>query len=81
MEHIELHIVDTSADLESCYKVGLLEEEVIYDFICANCDNAVSHYEEMFYSFVFVLSEDAEWFICEECATPTIYPLTFDESN
>lgn len=81
MEHIELHIVNTSADLESCYKIGLLEEEVIYDFICANCDNVVSHYEEMFYSFAIVLTEDSEWFVCDECVTPTIYPLTFDESN
>jgi hypothetical protein len=82
MEHFELHILNTPADLASATSAGLISLEIDYDFFCANCEEIVGVYEGMFYPFGIVVAEDdEEWFICEECFIPTAYPQTFDEHN
>ena len=82
MEHLEIHIINTPADLATANTAGLLSLEIDYDFFCAHCEEAVGVYEGMFYPFAIVVDEDdTEWFACEECFIPIAYPQTFDENN
>lgn len=74
MEHFEVHIVSTPADVQSAIGVGLLDSEPV-ELYCEHCDEIVGEDLDEFYPFAVVLTaDDEEWFVCEECFTPTLDP-------
>lgn len=77
MEHLEIHIINSTEDSEMARVAGLLDDLSTLD--CDNCEEPVGTYNGVFYSYAVVLNEDDEsWITCEECFTPVVYPARFE---
>jgi hypothetical protein len=75
MEHFELHLLTSEADIADAELAGLLDPEEKPQ--CENCGEVVGSDLDEFYPFVVVLSADEVWFVCDECYTPILDPQGF----
>ena len=71
MRHIEMHLVENSADLQSAAQAGL---DVYDDDHCENCYRPVGDSREAksFVPFLIILDDKSEWIVCKECADPVL---------
>ena len=73
MRNLEIHAFDDESDLDSAIQWGIVEH---FDSVsCVSCDTPLGHSAVgEFARFCLVIDdEDAEWFVCLECAEPVVY--------
>ena len=73
MRHIEVHVLETDADVSLALTSGLIELDDLDGATCSDCEESVGHADDTFYTFCVVLNEDDYWFVCEDCATPVVH--------
>lgn len=71
MRHIEMHLIESSKDIQTSTISGLDVDE---DETCEECFNPVGEVEgsSKFVPFVLCLDDEAEWVVCAECASPVL---------
>ena len=75
MRSLEVHVVETEADLEEAIEVGLFLPEQIRDSECSDCGIEVAHTsgESTFDPFCVVLDDsDRDWIVCLDCASSIV---------
>lgn len=72
MRSLEIHVFDTDADLDSGLLSGLLTVDDLDDVECIACLDEVGHVNGAFMSYVTVLDETDQWFLCVPCATTVL---------
>ncbi len=83
MRHIELHTVESEADVVSAVNAGLLEEHFPLT-VCAACSDGVgsSAASANFVPYVLCLDDESRWYLCEECASDVLEPnFALDETD
>jgi len=76
MRHIELHIIEADADIQSAINVGLLEPGDLNGapVKCVACSEEVGHVDGVFYEFAVVLDDRSKWFVCLDCVEDIAEP-------
>lgn len=69
MRHIEMHLIESSRDVQSANAVGL---ETSDDEICEECLVPVGEVKDKFVPFVLLLDDESEWVVCADCASPVL---------
>jgi hypothetical protein len=72
MRHIEMHLIESSKDVQTCNLTGL---DVSDDESCEECFKPVGESasgSSKFVSFVLCLDDESEWVVCSECASPVL---------
>jgi hypothetical protein len=71
MRHIEMHLIESSKDVQSANNVGL---SVDNDEVCEECLLPVGEVvgSSKFASFVLCLDDEDEWVVCADCARPVL---------
>jgi hypothetical protein len=79
MRHIELHLIETDADIDLALLSGILTADQLDSTECAECGEEIgsSEYDGSFLQFAVVLDEDTQCAICVECASPVLGTDTF----
>jgi hypothetical protein len=75
MRSLEVHLVETDADLGSALKAGLLLPQHLTETACSDCGESIGHAggPDSFEAFCVVIDEtDRDWVVCTECAAPVI---------
>lgn len=69
MRHIEIHVVESSQDLQSAEIAGL---GVFDQEFCDECSESVGDTDAGFVSFIVCLDDESEWIVCSLCAEPVL---------
>lgn len=71
MRHIEMHLIESSKDVQTCNLSGLDVED---DERCEECFIPVGESVDSskFVPFVLCLDDEAEWVVCAQCASPVL---------
>lgn len=77
MRHIELHIIEADADIQSAINVGLLELGDLdgSNLKCTACAESVGHVDGVFYEFAVALDGDDKWYVCSDCVADISEPV------
>lgn len=75
MRHIEMHTIETDADVVSAVNSGLLDEHFPLT-VCAACSDGVgsSAASANFVPYVVCLDDESRWYLCEDCAEVVLDP-------
>ena len=75
MRHIEMHTIETDADVISAVSSGLLDEHFPLT-VCAACSDEVgsSAAAANFVPYVVCLDDESRWYLCEDCAEVVLDP-------
>jgi hypothetical protein len=80
MRSVELHVIETDADVESATIAGLADVGELDDVECAACYEDVGHVNGVFYAYALILDELEQWIVCTGCAAPVLEADTSTES-
>lgn len=72
MRSLEIHVFETDADLDSGLLSGLLTVDDLDDVECVACLDEVGHVNGGFFSYVIVLDDIDQWFLCVPCAATVL---------
>jgi hypothetical protein len=75
MRSLEVHLLETDADLGSALTAGLLLPEHLKETACSDCGEGIGRCRDADYfeSFCVVIDEtDRDWVLCADCASPVI---------
>jgi hypothetical protein len=74
MKNIELHTVDSEADIDLAMIAGLLGLDEIDGVSCSACQEEVGVVNGGFHPYVIVLDDRDQWYVCSYCAESVIDP-------
>jgi len=72
MKSIELHVLESDADIDSAMTAGLIDIDDIDGATCAACYEDVGYVGSRFYAYAIVLDDVAQWTLCATCIEPVV---------
>jgi hypothetical protein len=72
MRNIELHTIESAADIDAAMMAGLLDIDDIDGAACSACYEEVGYINGGFYSYAIVLDDIDQWTVCLQCAEAVV---------